>query len=305
MKNTKIFLIAALLGSVMAGCQTEIAVEPVEKPVDNTPWTLTVNAAMDPVTKAMSLDGNTLKAYWADKEKVGVYLGGTKLGTIEVAEITNEPYNTEAILTGTLNTIEGLKVNDEIMLLFPDKDENVWSYLGQDGSAPSESGTMAKGYDYATATLTVAGLDNDIKNVVPGGTATFANEQSVYRLRFKDNGTYFNVSSISLVASQNKIVRSRSYVDNAWTSACGVLTMDPTVPSDNFYYMAIRNENTSENDNYTFTVIRSSDNAVLEGVKAIPAEALAKPSYIPTSVAVTQKTLEQASGTISNASDVL
>lgn len=300
MKNTKIFLIAALLGSVLAGCQTEIEVEPV----DNTPWTLTVNAAMDPVTKAMSLDGNTLKAYWVVDEEVGVYLGGTKLGTIKVAEIT-KPDNTEAILTGTLN-IEGLKVNDKIMLLFPDKNENVWSYLGQDGSAPSESGTMAKGYDYATATLTVDGLDPDIKNVVPGGKATFANEQSVYRLRFKDNGTYFNVSSISLVASQNKIVRSRSYVENAWTSACGVLTMDPTVtPSNNLYYMAIRNENTTENDNYTFTVIRSSDNAVLEGVKAIPAEALAGPSYIPTSVAVTQKTLEQASGTISNANDVL
>lgn len=300
MKNTKIFLIAALLGSVMAGCQTEIAVEPVEKPVDNTPWTLTVNAAMDPVTKAMSLDGNTLKAYWADKEKVGVYLGGTKLGTIEVAEITNEPYNTEAILTGTLNTIEGLKVNDEIMLLFPDKNENVWSYLGQDGSAPSESGTMAKGYDYATATLTVAGLDNDIKNVVPKGTAEFVNQQSIFRFGFN-----MAMSSFTVYSAQNQLVTSRAFDGSDWVSTTGPLVVTPGDTEATTYFVSIRNENKTVDDRLYFSYI-GDGNALYEGSQKIKTVHLGDGKFLGANVTMAQKTLEQASEeTISNASDVL
>lgn len=296
MKYTKLFFLAALLGTVLASCQKEVDVKPEEQPVDKTGWTLTVNATMDSATKAMSLDGTTLKAYWKAGEAVGVYLGGTKLGTLTAGNITDE--GAKAVLSGILDTVEGLTVDSEIMLLFPDKDE--WSYVGQDGSAPSESGTMATGYDYATSTLTVTNLVD--KKVTVDGSASFTNQQSVYRLKFKVGESIVAVKSIAISADADKLVRTRSYGSSDWESNCGPLTMDPATPEANLYYMAIRNDNTSA-DVYSFTVVRNSDNAVLEGTKNIPADALASPQYIPVSVTVSQKTVAQAAPATTITSD--
>lgn len=305
MKNTKIFLIAALLGSVLAGCQTEIEIEPVEKPVDNTLWTFTVTAAMNPGTKAMSLDGNTLKAYWEEGEIVGVYLGSTKVGTLSVSQINNGEA-TSAELSGILSGIDGLTTSDSFFLVFPDKEK--LTYLGQDGSSPAdESKTMANNFDYALATVDISEINTSTHVITAEGNADFTSLQSIYRLRFKDSDGYFKVNSIAITASQNGLVRTMGPVNDLTASDCGTLTMMPTVsPSDNFYYMAIRNENTSNDDTYSFTVVRSTDNAVFEGTKDIGFSVLKKPAYIRVGVSVTQKTMEpDNANTIDSQVDVL
>lgn len=303
MKNTKIFLIAALLGTTLASCQKEASIKPSEdQPEAKAGWTLTVSATKDIDSKAMSLNGTELKAYWKEGEKVGVYFGDSKIGTLTAGSITNEGQN--AVLSGTLTSIEGLATNSEITLLFPDKDE--WSYLGQDGSAPSESSKLATDFDYASATLTVSTLDTDTKKVTVSDDASFVNQQSVYRLGFKVGGNAVAVKSIYLTAAQNKLVVSRSFASSNWSSAYGTLSMEPSAtPADNLYFMAIRNENTSADDSYTFTVVRSNDNAVLEGTKSIPAAALASPMYLPASVTVSQKVMSQSASEIQQAVDVL
>ena len=302
MKNTKIFLIAALLGTTLASCQKEASIKPSEdQPEAKAGWTLTVSATKDIDSKAMSLNGTDLKAYWKEGEIVGVYFGDSKIGTLTAGSITNEGQN--AVLSGTLTSIEGLATNSEITLLFPDKDE--WSYLGQDGSAPSESGTLATGFDYAAATLTVSTLDTDTKKVTVSSAASFVNQQSVYRLGFKVGGSAVAVKSIFLTAREKQLVVSRSFASGAWSSTWGTLSMEPSAtPADNLYYMAIRNENTSA-DVYTFTVVRSGDNAVLEGTKNIPAAALESPMYLPASVTVSQKVMSQSASEIQQAVDVL
>ncbi len=302
MKTNRLYIFAALLGAVLVGCQKEENFID-EKPTEGKTWTLTVQATKDIDTKAMSLDGTTLKGYWIEGEAVGVYLGGTKLGTLTAGNITNEGAN--AVLSGTLDSVEGVTENSELMLLFPDKSE--WSYLGQDGTAPSKSGTMATGFDYATATLTVSGIDGNTLTV--DAAANFVSQQSVYRLRVKDGSDAIAVSYLTVTASKDKLVQSRTYENSDWKSNYGTLTMNVTAePTDNLYYMAIRNDytNTTEADAYTFFVVRKSDNAVLEGTRDIPAAALASPSYIPVSVSVSQKVMTQAkSGEISTVSDVL
>lgn len=303
MKNSKIFLIAALLGTVLASCQKEVDVKE-EKPVETKGWSLTVNATMATTTKAMSLSGTELKSYWKADEAVGVYLGSTKLGTLTAGNITNEGAN--AVLSGELTTIEGLSINSGIILVFPDK--NVLTYLGQDGSAPGESTNLATNFDYAIATVAITDINTSTKMVTVGGPADFESLQSIYRLRFKESSTYFNVSSISITSSQNRLVRTMGPVNNLMDSDCGTLTIENTVNSaDNYYYMAIRNENTNNDDTYSFTIVRSTDNAVLEGTKPIPADALSAPKYIPVSVSVSQKVMAQAAATntISADADVL
>ena len=306
MKNTKVFLIAALLGTVLASCQKEVEVKE-EKPVDaNKGWTLTVKASMEQTTKAMSLNGTELKSYWGENEKVAVYLGTTKLGTLEAGNITNGGAN--AVLSGELDSVAGVDTQTMLTLIFPDVDDFTMTYLGQDGSAPSEGSKLAKNFDYAMAYIHVDGVNTSTNELTVSEAATFQSQQSIYRLRFKENGgSYFNVKTISITASQNMLVRTR--YGGVTPNDCGVLTMDPdpTVISGSFYYMAILNENNSQDDVYTFTVVRSTDNAVLEGTKNIPAGALANPTYIPTGVTVTQKTVEQAAAgnTIDNDTDVL
>ena len=302
MKHTKIFLIAALLGTVLASCQKEEEINntPDEQPEALTGWTLKVNATKVVDTKAMSLDGTTLNAYWKNGETVGVYFDGAKIGTLTAGDITNGGQN--AVLSGEMNTIEGLAVNSKIMLLYPDKSE--WSYLGQDGTAPTESGSM-NGFDYATATLTVSNVNSTTKVITVSSAASFKNQQSVYRFGFKTGGSAFNVKSFSITSSQNKLVRTRTIAaGNEWASSFGSLSMEPTT-SESIYYMAIRNENTAA-DVYTFTVVRGSDNAVLEGTKSIPAGALAAPTFLNATVNVNQKVMASApSGEIATETDVL
>ena len=303
MKNTKIFLIAALLGTTLASCQKEASIKPSEdQPEAKAGWTLTVSATKDIDSKAMSWNGTELKAYWKEGEKVGVYFGDSKIGTLTAGSITNEGQN--AVLSGTLDNIDGLSENSSITLLFPDKDE--WSYLGQDGSAPSDISKLATDFDYATAKLTVSSLDTDTKKVTVSSAASFDNQQSVYRLGFKVSGAAVAVKSIFLTARENKLVVSRSFASGAWSSTRGTLSMEPSAtPAGNLYFMAIRNENTSDDDSYTFTVVRSSDNAVLEGTKNIPADALKSPMYLPASVTVSQKVMSQSASEIQQAEDVL
>ena len=308
MKYTKIIFLAALLGTVLASCQKEVDVKPEEQPVVETKgWTLKVNATMDQTTKAMSLSGTELKSYWVENEKVAVYLGTTKLGTLEAGNITNNGAN--AVLSGELDSVTGVDTQTMLTLIFPDVDDFTMTYLGQDGSAPSEGSKLAKNFDYAMAYIHVDNVNTSTNELTVNSNASFESQQSIYRFRFKEDGSssYFNVKTISITDSQNCFVRTR--YGGSTPNDYGVLTMDPdpAVISDYFYYMAILNENTTLEDIYTFTVVRSTDNAVFEGTKTIPAAALAAPTYIPTGVAVSQKTVAQAaaSTTITSDADVL
>ena len=85
MKTNKLFLIAALLGTALAGCQKVSEVEnPEDKPENMQAWTLKVLATKSVDTRALDNTGNTMRPYWRNGEQVDVYLGGEKLGTLTV-----------------------------------------------------------------------------------------------------------------------------------------------------------------------------------------------------------------------------
>lgn len=298
MKTNKLFLIVALLGTVLAGCQ-KVEEQIVEQKPDATPkgWTLTIKATKSMDTKAMEVASSTsLNAYWAKGEKVAVYFGGNLIGTLEV---TSDDGVSPATLSGPVSvTDEGLSVNSKLMLLFPGREDNQWTYLGQNGALPVA-------FDYATSEITVTNLDKD-NQIIETSTSevAFQNWQSIYRFSFKKGGALFTPQSITVSSATNKLVTKRTWNGSSWESQHGPLTLSN--PTETVSWMSILNENNST-ENYYFSVI-DSESAVYEAVKEIPAVALSgNGKFISVqNISVSPKALApEASGSISTVSEVL
>ena len=87
--NDRCFLSALLLaGALLLSCSKEVEVEVVGKQdPDPTPEVLTYTLSVvaekgEAGTRALSLDGNTLNATWAEGEEVRVYKDNVLLGTL-------------------------------------------------------------------------------------------------------------------------------------------------------------------------------------------------------------------------------
>ena len=297
MKTNKLFLIAALLGTVLAGCQKVSEIQnPEEKPENNQTWTLKVLATKDVDTRALNYDGNTtMKPYWKNGEEVSVLFDGEKIGTLTVTSESQTTPATPATLEGTV-TADGLSEGAELTLLFPGRPDDAWTYLGQTGVLPEP-------YDYAIAALQVASLDAATQTInVSSESVRFANQQSIYRFSFKvgGEGNGIPVKSFIVASEAGKLVRSRAYENSAWTSVKGNLfvnTTSATAP----YLMSIRNENTAA-DKYTFSVV-GSNNELYIGEKALTGVINGK--FYNATVSVTQKTFTTGTGSIESADDVL
>ena len=303
MKTKRIFIIAALLGTVLAGCQKSEIIVPDKNSETGEIWTLKVQVSK---AKALGVSGSEVYAYWKDNEKVAVYLDGAKLGSLVA---TAGSPSTRATLVGNISRPAGLAVNSSLTLLFPGRDDNEWTYVGQDGSAPSEDGTMATLFDYSTASLNVDAIDEGTHTITASVTNGFTNQQSVYRFGFKVGGagSAIAVKSFIISSNQGKLVRDRVYTAGDWASNYGALTVSPTAATaGNLYWMSLRNENTSADDTYSFSVV-GSDNALYEGTKTIPSANLGNDKFLSAqSIRVDKKSAAPAaSGTVSKEFEVL
>ena len=299
MKTNKLFLIAALLGTVLAGCQKVSEIQnPEEKPENNQTWTLKVLATKDVDTRALNYDGNTtMKPYWQNDEKVSVLFDGEKIGTLTVTSVSQT--TATATLEGTV-TADGLSEGAELTLLFPGRPDDAWTYLGQTGVLPEP-------YDYATAALQVASLDAATQTInVSSESVRFANQQSIYRFTFKVGGAGdgIPVKSFIVASEAGKLVRSRAYENSAWTSTVGNLFVNTTLATAP-YLMSIRNENTAA-DKYTFSVVGNvvgNNDALYIGEKSL--KGVVNGKFYNATVSVTQKTFTPGEGSIESAEDVL
>lgn len=288
---------------VLACCQKEEDLGTKETPEAQAEggYFLSVEAAKGINTKALSLDGSTLNAHWTSGEKVGVYVNGAYAGQLLA---TPKDDATKATLSGTLTQTSGIVADATLLLLFPDREDitegSKWDYTHQHGAAPD--GELAAKFDYATATLTVSGVDGN--DVTTTGSATFQNEQSVYRFDFKVGGNAKTVKSFTLSSSQNQLVTSRSY-SSGWTSAYGSLKVSLTSGSASSLYMSLRNENTSVTDTYSFQVM-GGDDALYSGTKAIPADKLDKNGkFLAPSITLSQPSFTPVAGNITDAENIL
>lgn len=289
--KTKGWIFLAL--AVVSACQKAEEDFVAEKPKAlEGPYTLTMEATKGEDTKALKLinSESTLTALWVDGEEVAVYLGGTYLG--QLAATADGTDNTKATLSGTLESVAGVANNAVLTLLFPRKD---WDYTGQNGAAPSEAGDLATKYDYATASVTVASVDDVNRTISVASGADFENQQSVYRFGFKVSDTPLSVKEFTVSSDHNKLVTSRSY-SGGWTSTYGALIVTPAAATSELLYLSVRNENTNtgEADKFSFYVI-GNDNALYLGEKDIPGDKLGNGKFISAqNIPVTKSNLAQS-----------
>ena len=302
----KILFFAALAGAMLwTGCQKMEEDIVKDEPVEEAPqlFTLTVQAVKDVDTKALNLgdDGyghDVLNAYWVDGEEVAVYNKSTKafLGMLTVD--ADETYPTEATLSGTLSSVEGVDVGTQLYLLFP---RTEWDYTGQDGSAPSADGSLARQYDYASSTVNVSSLDN---GVISTEKAYFFNEQKIYRFGFKvdgSGGTPVSVKEFTVDSNIGFIVRKRDYLSNKTTHGSLTVKVSGDATTD-LLYMAINNADPGSDQTYSFHVI-DGGNALYIGSQSIPFQTNSDLQYSDfisaQNVNVSQTTLTSASATTS------
>jgi hypothetical protein len=293
MKTNKIFLIVALLGAVLAGCQKVSEIQnPEDKPENHQAWTLKVLATKNVDTRALNYEGNTMKPYWANGELVDVYFSDEKIGTLVVTSADNTD---PATLEGTVS-IDGLSQGDELSLVFPGREDGEWTYLGQDGSLP-------EAFDYATASVTVETLDATTQTITTTTeNAKFENQQSIYRFSFKVGGAgdAITAKSFIVVSDEEALARYR-YFDDGWTWKNGGIFVNATNATAP-YLTAIRNGNSGA-DRYTFSVVGNNSELYL-GEKALN-NGVVNGKFYNANISVTQKAFTPGTGSIENDEDVL
>ena len=183
MKHSNIIrTLAALLIAGMAFVSCNKESEPVAGM-----FTMTVNAAKgDNATKALSLDGTTLNASWAQGESVTVY-NVTRNADLE-GNLVAQGDGASTVLMGTLS---GEIAEGDVLTL---------KYLNPDYSV--QEGTLeyiAANCDYAEATVTVASVANG--KITTTGDADFQNQQAIVKFTLKNSDGTETLSASQLVVA--------------------------------------------------------------------------------------------------------
>lgn len=178
--------LAALLmaGAAFAACSSDDNITG-EQPANPTgKYTMTVNASKggDATTRALSLEGKTLNATWAEGDKVKVY----NSSNAEIGELTAETSGASTKLKGDLNTLPTDGETLTLKFLSP-------SYASQNGTIEH----IAANCDYATATVTatVSG------SAVTATDANFENKQAIVKFSLTDKTTTSAISATQLVVN--------------------------------------------------------------------------------------------------------
>ena len=212
-----------------------------------------IPASMETDTKAVSFDGTTSSSTFSTSERVYVYNKSTTSmlsGYLSPSNLSNGGKNCD--LTGVLN---GISVNDELLLLYNSDSYGSFYYGSQNGLA---SGVK----DGAKADVTVSSTD-------PVGTthAHFTNSQSMFRFKFANGETPINVSYLILFTANNHICQS---YDAPNSCSLGKLYIRPSDPSSEYLYLGISFYNgQTYNDKMIF--IAYSNTNLYRTTKAEPA----------------------------------
>ena len=184
-KNMKNFsLVAIIMASIIfAACSGDENI--ISEPPAAKTYTLIVNASKGDVTRALSLDGTTLKATWTMGDAVTVYnvTRSTDLGGKLIAQSDGQSTILSGSLTGTIATGDKLKLK----FLSP-------TYSSQDGTLAGIATTC----DYAEATVTVSDASS---YPITTSNATFNNQQAIVKFTLKDKSTDAAINATKLVVN--------------------------------------------------------------------------------------------------------
>lgn len=196
--DIKTFAALLMAGAAFTACSSDDNITG-EQPtaLSQQTYTMTVNASKggDAATRALSLDGNTLNATWAEGEKVAVYnvtKSATLGGYLEV-QSAGTSTTLKGSLTGTVEAGDALRLS----FLNP-------IYSAQDGTLAY----IASNCDYAVAMVTVASVSDG--NITTDADADFTNQQAIVKFRLQDTeGNDLNASSLTIATASNGLLKGQ------------------------------------------------------------------------------------------------
>ena len=167
-------LLMAVAGTTACSSEDDIAVDTLpQKPAEQT-YTMTVEASKgsDATTRALSLDGTTLNATWAEGDVVEIW--SSDGSTVNYGELTAQSAGQTTTLTGTLTGIMPT-VNTSLLLKYRSND-----YSSQTGTLDY----IAQNCDYATARVKVTSVSG---SEITTTAASFENQQAIVKFTLKDS----------------------------------------------------------------------------------------------------------------------
>ena len=276
MRKSIITIAALACALIWTGCQRieeELIQEKPEEPVEEElSYTITVQAvkADGEQTKGLAIgDGDEastteLKSIWKNGEEVKVYLGTDCIGTLTATPDGTDAH--KATLSGTVTTTNIEAGTTTLNLLTP---RESWDYSGQTGVLLASAGSIEKKYHYTLASsVLVKAVEG---SVITTESATFANQQSIYRLSFRYNDgvtkTPLTTKSVTISSANGQLVQ-RQVMGGATTTGDISVTLG-TASADPFF-VALRNGDETNAEVLTFTVV-DNDGVTYRGTKTIPA----------------------------------
>ena len=205
-----------------------------------------------------------LKSIWKNGEEVKVYLGTDCIGTLTATPDGTDAH--KATLSGTVTTTNIEAGTTTLNLLTP---RESWDYSGQTGVLLASAGSIEKKYHYTLASsVLVKAVEG---SVITTESATFANQQSIYRLSFRYNDgvtkTPLTTKSVTISSANGQLVQ-RQVMGGATTTGDISVTLG-TASADPFF-VALRNGDETNAEVLTFTVV-DNDGVTYRGTKTIPA----------------------------------
>ena len=276
MRKSILTIAALACALIWTGCQRieeELIQEKPEEPVEEVvSYTITVQAvkADGEQTKGLALGDGTeattteLKSIWKSGEEVKVYLGTECIGTLRATPDGTDAH--KATLSGTVTTTNIVAGTTTLNLLTP---RESWDYTGQTGVLLASAGSIEKKYHYTLASsVLVTAVDG---SAITTESATFANQQSIYRLSFRYNDgvtkTPLTTKSVTISSANGQLVQSR-VLGGATTTGDISVTLG-TASADPFF-VALRNGDETNAEALTFTVVDAAG-VTYRGSKTIPA----------------------------------
>ena len=260
-------LLAGVTFSACSNDSDEADLQPVS-PVASQVYKMTIEATKgsdNATTRALSDPGDgTLTATWAINEKVYVKKGTEWVSGFLQPETAGATANLSGEFTNTT-----FAANEEITLQFP-KSGDI-SYDGQKGTLAD----IAANFDYATATATIASVDQD-NRITVNDHVSFVSQQAIVKFSLKNGATPIAVNSLVVtVGSNSYTVNPASATSELYVALPGFSSQSISLKafgSDDKIYEYSKSGVTFENGKYytvSVKMTRSTEDLALSGTFAI------------------------------------
>ena len=256
-----------LMGVVLTSCAEDVWFQD-ENAKEGT-YTMTVQASMgSEVTRALSPNGSTINASWAEGEEVTVYnvTRNADLSGTLVAKSSGTSTTLKGQLTGTIVAGDQLKLK----FLSP-------TYSSQDDTLTGSANSIDKVCDYAEALVTVSSVTDGY--VMTTTSASFTNQQSIVKFTLLDKGNgdaAINPTSLTISDGTSTVnlfdIPSATYTTNgngvlyvAFPASGTAKTISLNVIGGSNHYFYEKSDVTFTNNNFYDVTVKLGSIGALPG----------------------------------------